>query len=131
MKGEPVGDVERLSVRARPPGWPIMYQTWDKLLFLHWSLPAELLRPLIPEPLVIDTFEGAAWISITPFTMWGVRSVFLPPLPTLSRSHELNVRTYIHLDGVPRIWFFSLDANNLLAVLGARLPITCLTSTLA
>src|SRR5215208_5879963 len=98
-----------------------MYQSWDKLLFLHWSLPSELLRPLIPDTLAIDTFGGAAWVGITPFTMWGVRPVFLPSLPYLSESHELNVRTYVHLDGVPGIWFFSLDANNPVAVWGARL----------
>ncbi len=121
MKSEPVDDTNRLSVRACPPGWPIMYQSWGELLFLHWPVAAESLRPLIPEPLVIDTFDSTAWVGITPFTMWGVRSVFLPPLPFLSESHELNVRTYVHLDGMPGIWFFSLDANNPLAVWGARL----------
>jgi uncharacterized protein YqjF (DUF2071 family) len=53
--------------------------------------------------------------------MWGVRPAFLPPIPFLSESHELNVRTYVHLDGVPGIWFFSLDASNPIAALGARL----------
>jgi uncharacterized protein YqjF (DUF2071 family) len=98
-----------------------MYQTWGKLLFLHWPVPAEQLRPLIPESLAIDTFDSTAWVGITPFTMWGVRPVFSPSLPFLSESHEINVRTYVHLDGVPGIWFFSLDANNPLAVWGARL----------
>jgi uncharacterized protein YqjF (DUF2071 family) len=41
-----------------------------------------------------------------------VRPVFLPPLPYLSESHELNFRTYVHLDGMSGVWFFSLDANN-------------------
>lgn len=118
---EAANDIDRLSVRACPPGRPIMYQSWGKLLFMHWPVPAESLRPLIPEPLVIDTFDGNAWIGITPFTMWDVRPVLTPPLPVLSRSHELNVRTYVHLDGVPGVWFFSLDANNPLAALGARL----------
>jgi uncharacterized protein YqjF (DUF2071 family) len=97
-----------------------MHQHWGSLLFMHWPVPADLLRPLIPEPLVIDTYEGLAWVGITPFTMWGVRPSFTPPLPSLSESHELNVRTYVHLDSVPGIWFFSLDANNAVAVLGAR-----------
>ena len=118
---EAANDIDRLSVRVRPPGRPIMYQSWGKLLFMHWPVPAESIRPLIPEPLVIDTFDGNAWIGITPFTMWDVRPVLTPPLPVLSRSHELNVRTYVHLDGVPGVWFFSLDANNPLAALGARL----------
>jgi uncharacterized protein YqjF (DUF2071 family) len=98
-----------------------MYESWGKLLFLHCSLPAESLRPLIPEPLAIDTFDGAAWIGITPFTMWGVRPAFLPPIPFLSKSHELNVRTCVHLDGVPGILFFSLNASNPSAALRARL----------
>ncbi len=123
MEREPIYDVDRLSVRVPPSGWPIMYQHWGRLLFLHWAVPAESLRPLIPDPLVIDTFDGAAWIGITPFTMWGMRPVILPPVPFLSESHELNVRTYVHLDGVPGIWFFSLDASNPVAALGARLTL--------
>ena len=98
-----------------------MYQTWDKLLFMHWPVPVEQLRPLIPSRLNIDTFKGTAWISITPFTMRGIRPVLLPALPVVSSSHEINVRTYVHLEGVPGVWFFSLDASNPLAVLGARI----------
>jgi uncharacterized protein YqjF (DUF2071 family) len=98
-----------------------MHQHWGSLLFMHWPVPVDLLRPLIPAPLVVDTHDGLAWVGITPFTMWGVRPAFTPPLPFLSESHELNVRTYVHLDGVPGVWFFSLDANNAAAVLGARL----------
>jgi uncharacterized protein len=112
--------IDRLSIREKPAGLPIMHQVWDKLLFLHWPIPAAVLRPLIPEPLVIDTFDGTAWVGLTPFTIRGLRPVFLPPLPLVSSSHELNVRTYVHLDGVPGVWFFSLDASNPLAVLGAR-----------
>ncbi len=120
MSGEPIDVADRLSVRERPPGLPIMHQHWGSLLFMHWPVPAGLLRPLIPEPLGIDTHDGLAWVGITPFTMWGVRPAFAPALPFLSESHELNVRTYVYLDGVPGVWFFSLDAGNAAAVLGAR-----------
>lgn len=115
------GRIDRLSIRSRPAGWPLMHQTWAKLLFLHWSLPPEQLRALIPSRLALDTFEGGAWVGLTPFTMWDIRPTLLPAVPRLSASHELNVRTYVHLDGIPGVWFFSLDASNLLAVLGARL----------
>jgi uncharacterized protein YqjF (DUF2071 family) len=97
-----------------------MYQYWGKLLFLHWPIPVEAIRPLIPARLEIDTFENQAWISLAPFTMWGIRPPFFPPLPLMSRSHELNVRTYVYLDGVPGVWFFSLDASSPVAVWGAR-----------
>src|SRR4051794_5637104 len=118
---EPPRMIDRLSIRNRPPGHPVMYQTWGKLLFLHWPISPNRLRPLIPSRLEIDTFRGTAWIGITPFTMWDIRPAFFPAIPGISTSHELNVRTYVHLDGVPGVWFFSLDAGNALAVLGARL----------
>jgi uncharacterized protein YqjF (DUF2071 family) len=79
-----------------------------------------VLRALIPAQLSIDTFDGQAWIGVVPFTMWGIRASFLPPVPGPSAFHELNVRTYVHCNGVPGVWFFSLDAANKLAVWGAR-----------
>lgn len=112
--------IDRLSIRCRPAGFPIMRQWWGKLLFMHWPIEAERLRPLIPSRLTIDTFEGQAWIGVVPFTMWGVRPSFGPALPGLSTFHELNVRTYVHYRGVPGVWFFSLDANNAPAVWVAR-----------
>lgn len=98
-----------------------MRQTWDKLLFLHWPMPAEQLRWHVPAPLEIDTYEGTAWVAVTPLVVRGLRPPFLPPAPLVSRTLEINVRTYVHLDGVPGVWFFSLDASNPLAVWGARL----------
>ena len=112
--------VDRLSIRERPKGFPIMHQNWGKLLFMHWRIDEDILRPLIPERLKIDTFDGDAWIAVVPFTMWNVRASFTPPIPWLSEFHELNVRTYVHYEGVPGVWFLSLDANSSVAVLGAR-----------
>jgi uncharacterized protein len=112
---------DRINVRQRPDGSPVMLQSWDKMLFMHWKVPVEVLRPLIPEPIEIDTFEGEAWIALAPFTLWNVRPVYLPPIPFVSSFHETNVRTYVHIDGVPGVWFFSLDANSAITVWGARL----------
>lgn len=97
-----------------------MRQSWGKLLFMHWPIPPALLRPLIPARLNVDTFNGAAWIGVVPFTMWGVRPTITPSVPRLSHFHELNVRTYVHLDGVPGVWFLSLEATNPIAVWIAR-----------
>src|SRR5687768_3804379 len=113
--------MDRLAPRIRPQGSPIMHQNWGKLLFLHFSVPVSVLRPMIPRSLEIDTYDGGAWVSITPFTMWGIRPAMLPAIPVLSDSHELNFRTYVHAEGVPGVWFFSLDASNAVAVLAARL----------
>ncbi len=113
--------IDRLAIRSRPPGPPLMHQAWEDPLFLHWPIDPALLRPLIPPRLSIDTFEGRAWIGVTPFFLSGLRAVSLPPLPGFSSFYELNVRTYVHYEGVAGLWFLSLYASKLLPVLGARL----------
>jgi uncharacterized protein YqjF (DUF2071 family) len=93
---------------------------WHDLLFMHWPVPQNTLRPLIPAALSLDTFDGSAWLGITPFRMNGARPRFLPGVPWLSNFLELNVRTYVTSEGKPGIWFFSLDAQNPVAVRLAR-----------
>ena len=117
-----ITDVDRLAARHRPNGQPVMHQNWGKLLFMHWRINQDLLRPHIPSELEIDLFGGSAWIAVAPFTMWDIRAFppFIPAVPGFSSMHELNVRTYVHYDGVPGVWFFSLDANSAAAVFGAR-----------
>jgi uncharacterized protein len=111
---------DRLAVRQRPDGFPLVHQTWETLLFLHWRVPAAALRPHVPARLAIDTFNGSAWIALTPFMVTRSRPMLLPPIPFVSDFGEINVRTYVHLDGVPGVWFFSLDADSALAVAAAR-----------
>lgn len=105
-----------------PAGAWLMWQRWDKLLFAHWPVPAELLRDKIPASLTLDTFEGTAWIGIIPFAIQiAPRGLKIPPL-LLRVFNEINVRTYVSLNGRhPGVWFFSLDASDALSVLGARL----------
>lgn len=120
MKGQRPELAARVGMQRRPAGSPIMYQSWGKLLFIHWEMPADVLKTRIPARLELDTFEGKAWVSLTPFTIWGNRLLYTPPIPWLSSFHELNLRTYVHSKGVPGVWFFSLDANSRLVVKGAR-----------
>ena len=103
-----------------PRGPWIMKQEWHDLLFAHWAVPVETLRPVIPRGLEIDTFGGQAWLGVVPFRMAGVRMRGVPAIPGFSRFPELNVRTYVVRDGKPGVWFFSLDAANAVAVWGAR-----------
>lgn len=112
--------IDRETIRQRPAELPLMEHHWGKLLFMHWPLPPERLRSLIPPQLTIDTFDGDAWVGITPFTLWNVRLSFTPPVPYLSDFHELNVRTYVLYRGVPGVWFFSLNTNSSMTVFGAR-----------
>ncbi len=95
-------------------------QEWRDLLFAHWPVKASTLRPLIPEALELDEFDGTAWIGVVPFRMEGVMRRPLPNLPWVSAFPEINVRTYVTHGGKPGVWFFSLDASNPLAVWAAR-----------
>ena len=115
----PEGRIDRLTIRNRPDALPVLHQSWQKLLFMHWRLPPESLRPHIPPQLELDTFDGSAWIAVTPFIVRHTRPVFLPAIPWLSDFNEVNVRTYVYFKGVPGVWFFSLDTDSLSAVLGA------------
>ncbi|HEX6584147.1 MAG TPA: DUF2071 domain-containing protein [Thermoleophilaceae bacterium] len=103
-----------------PSGPWLMAQTWEKLLFAHWRVPPERLRPLLPEAIPLDLWEGSAYVGVTPFRVGALRLRGTPHLGRLTAFPELNVRTYTTLDGKPGIWFMSLDAANAVAVAAAR-----------
>jgi uncharacterized protein YqjF (DUF2071 family) len=99
---------------------PVMGQRWHRLTFLHWQFEPAVVQRLLPRGLTVEPRDGAAWVGLVPFmmqvTMPGVGIV-----PWASRFCETNVRTYV-TDGAGRsgIWFFSLDAARLGAVVVAR-----------
>lgn len=105
-----------------PGGDWVMEQTWRDLLFAHWSYPIEAVRAVVPGELPLDTWEGRAWVGVVPFYLENLKLRGLPALPGLSSLSfpELNVRTYVSIDGKPGVYFFSLDAGNRTAVQGAR-----------
>jgi uncharacterized protein len=114
-----------LAQTAHRP-WPVpqkpwvMAMRWHDLLFMHWPIQSEAIRPYIPPQLTIDTFDGTAWIGVVPFRMSGVHPRLIPPLPGISTFPEINVRTYVRIEGKPGVWFMSLDAGNPIAVEAAR-----------
>jgi uncharacterized protein len=118
-------DMQHRPVPHRPwplPRWPwIMRQSWHDVLFAHWPIPVDQLRPAVPPPLPIDTFKGTAWLGIVSFEVRGLRARGAPGIPGASNFLELNVRTYTTVHGKPGVYFFSLDAASALAVFGARL----------
>jgi uncharacterized protein len=113
------GTIDRIGPTRRPGERAIGSQKWRDLLFLHWSFPPELVRPLVPASLELDLWEGRAWVGIIPFVMREIRPAWWPRRLALNFL-ETNVRTYVHTGGRPGIWFFSLEASSYLAVKGAR-----------
>jgi len=98
-----------------------MYHRWDLISFVHWRYRPAVVEPMLPRGLRLETFDGSAWIGLTPFLMTGLRAPGVPAVPWLSRFPETNVRTYVRDErGSSGIWFLSLDAARLPAVLGAR-----------
>src|SRR6266496_6863757 len=102
---------EILAIQDHRP-WPlprrpwVMRQAWHRLLFAHWSLDPEKLRPLVPSVLELDTHGDRCWVAVTPFYLAELRARGLPALPGASSFPELNVRTYVRFKGRPGVYFF-------------------------
>lgn len=112
------------EVTHRP--WPIISknwiirQAWSNVLFTHWPISAELLRPHIPRSLEIDTFDGTAWLSVVVFVMEGIYLRGLSALSVTPKFAEVNVRTYVQRNGKPGVYFMSLDVGDLASLMIAK-----------
>ena len=96
-------------------------QTWEQTLFAHWPVAAEELRPLVPAELEIEEHDGSAWLSVQFFRVRALRARGALPVPGISTFLQLNIRTYVvGPDGLPGVWFFTIDASSRLAALGVR-----------
>ena len=93
--------------------------SWRELLFASWPVDTDTVAPHLPDALSVDTYDGDAWLSIVPFTNGSVRPRGLPASFGVDLP-ELNLRTYVTVADTASVYFFSLDAEGLLAVLGAR-----------
>jgi uncharacterized protein YqjF (DUF2071 family) len=79
------------------------------------------LRQRVPDELEIEEHDGSAWLGIQFFRVRALRARGALPVPGISSFLQLNVRTYVRgPDGLPGVWFFSIDASSRLAALGVR-----------
>jgi uncharacterized protein YqjF (DUF2071 family) len=99
---------------------PAQHHRWRRLTFLHWPVPADAIAPTLPPGLTVDIHDDTAWIGLVLFHL-DIRIPGVPYVPWAGRFVETNVRTYVRgPDGAPGIWFLSLDAARLGAVVAAR-----------
>ena len=105
--------------------WPlprdpwVLKQAWNYLLFAHWPVARDVLREAVPRFLELNLFDNQAWLTIAPFRLTDVSPRGVPALPFVSAFNEINVRTYVVYEGIPGVYFFSLDADSAVAVGGA------------
>lgn len=109
--------------RPLPSGRWVMTQRLNDLLFAHWPMKPSALAPLLPEGLQIDTCQGSAWLGVVPFWMDRIKLRGLPAIPGARRFPEINLRTYVRdpQNGMPGVYFLSIDANNIFGSMAARL----------
>lgn len=108
------------AVCPSPVERPCMVHRWDHITFLHWPYSPDVVQRLLPPGLEVETFDGDAWVGLVPFIMQ-VRPPRVGAIPWLSNFPETNVRTYVKAaDGSTGVWFLSLDASRLAAVVTAR-----------
>lgn len=113
-------DLDRVSPSRRPDAPSAGTQRWRELLFVHWSFRPEVVRKLVPASFELDLWQGRAWVGLVPFRMEATRPAWLPRRTGLDFL-ETNLRTYVHRNGKPGVYFFSLEASSWLAVRAARL----------
>src|ERR1700687_3882242 len=112
--------MENLAVCPYEVQRPVMIPHWDTLAFLHWRVEPDAVQRLLPPGLEVELRDGAAWVGLVPFFM-RVGFPGIGSLAWVSRFSETNVRTYVRDEsGRSGIWFFSLDAARLGAVIMAR-----------
>jgi uncharacterized protein YqjF (DUF2071 family) len=103
----------------RPEGKPQGYQKWRQLLFVHWAVPIEAIRPLVPPALELDLWEDTLYVGVVPFSMETVRPRWAPEAVAFNFL-ETNLRTYVACKGKPGVFFLSLEAASWIAVQAAR-----------
>ncbi|MFB6205947.1 MAG: YqjF family protein [Haloglomus sp.] len=82
------------------------------VLFAHWPVSPARIRPLVPDPLSLDTFDGSAWVSVLAFENPAV--VPGPTVPSWlpdAGFPQVNLRTYVTAGDDPGVYFLSLDAG--------------------
>jgi len=112
------------EVCPQPVRRAVMKQGWYDLAYIHFRYSVEEVVKVLPAGLEVDVCDGSAWVGLIPFSMRGIGVPGLPAVPYLGSFAEINVRTYVRHNGVPGVWFCSLDINRLLPTIVARATYT-------
>lgn len=84
------------------------------MFFLHWAWPAARLAPLLPPGLVLDRFDGDAFLTVAPLRIEAMRPRGLPAFLGLSFD-EITVRTYVRGLGGRGMYFLDVESGSMIA----------------
>lgn len=115
-------DIEHVIAQRQLKFRFMRHDAWENALFVHWPVDPAVVAARLPRGLEPDIMEGTAWVGLVLLTERGVSAYhpvgrwLMPPLDHLGA----NVRTYVKHNGVPGIFFWSLECSSMLATIGAR-----------
>lgn len=96
------------KVPKRP--W-VYYQEWNNVIFLHWKVSKDLLEPLLPKGIKLDTINGESWVSLVAFDMNNIGTRAFPKIPHISDFLEINIRVYVTCNEKPSVYFLSMEGS--------------------
>lgn len=97
------------------------YQEWNDSIFLHFEVPFNLLKDIIPSELELDSFNNKHYISLVAFTMNKLHPKNLFSLSYISNFHEINIRTYVKRNDKYGVYFINIEAEKILSVFIAKI----------
>lgn len=93
--------------------WPwVAGQNWEDVLFIHTPVSYRSLRPFVPQPFKLDTYDGTSWVSIVLFQATGSRLRLMPSAFSYPPFYQMNIRTYVTFESEPGVYFFSINTNS-------------------
>ena len=100
---------------------PLTRQTWKNLVALHWAIPGDALRPLLPPRLTPAILEGHCRITLSAFEIAAIEVDSPLPIPDFAPFWQIEIRTYAQDEaGRVGVWYLSLGASSLAAATAAR-----------
>ncbi|WP_083633595.1 DUF2071 domain-containing protein [Alkalihalophilus pseudofirmus] len=92
---------------------------WENVLFAHWTYDPHIIQAKLPKGIKVDTYKGKAYVGVVSFLMNKIHPKIFPEKVSFSLP-EINVRTYVEVDGKKGVLFLSLDTDSKISVLGAN-----------
>src|SRR5579862_9123423 len=77
-------NMEERSAAARRtlhsvPGDPFLFADWERVLFLHFTIDHDLLKPHVPAPFELELYNGQGCLSLVCVTMRKLRPYRFDP----------------------------------------------------